>query len=121
MVPDEKKLGDGRACWLKTKTKLQHLWIQATQQHPRFPDPPDHSRATSLSDDEDGDEEIYGAHVISDSVKIEEEEDALTDIEETDAWEGIDNEELCQQLVDLSVCLNDDQSDMTWMPSRTRQ
>ena len=61
------------------------------------PDPPDHSRAPSPSDDEDGDEEIYGTHVISDSVKqvcIEDEDAALTDVEETDAWDGIDNEEL---------------------------
>jgi hypothetical protein len=63
------------------------------------PDPPDHSRAPSPSDDEDGDEEIYRAHVISDSVKqvcIEDEDVALTDVEETDAWDGIDNNKLCQ-------------------------
>ena len=71
--------------------------------------PYDHSRA---SDYDDGDEDIRRAYVISDSVKqvcIEEE-----DIEETDAWDGIDDEELSQQLVHL---LDDDRSDMTWMLS----
>ena len=60
--------------------------------------------------------------MISDSVKqvcIEDEENAaLTDIEETDAWDGMDDEELGEQLVDLAVCLNDDKSDMTWMPRK---
>ena len=52
------------------------------------PDPPDHSRAPSPTDDEDGDEEIYGAHVISDGVEqvcLEDEDAALTDVKETDA------------------------------------
>ena len=53
------------------------------------PDPPDHSCAPSPSDDEDRDEEIHGACVISDSVKqvcIEDEDNGdLTDIEETNA------------------------------------
>ena len=85
-------------------------------------DPHGHSRAPSPSNDDDGDEEIHGAYVISDSVKqvcIEEEDNAaLTDIEETDAWDGIDDEELSQQLVHLAICLDDDRSDMTWMLSK---
>ena len=79
----------------------------------------DHSCAPSApspSNDDDGDEEIHGAYVTSDSVKqvcIEEEDNAApTDVEETDAWDGIDDEKPSQQLVDLTICLDDDRSDM---------
>ena len=85
-------------------------------------DSSDYSRAPSPFEDEDEDEEIHSACVISDSVKqvwIEEKDNAaLTDIEETDAWDGMDNEDPGKQLVDLAICLDNDWSDMTWLLSR---
>ena len=78
-------------------------------------------QAQDLCGSEDSDE---GGWTVADSTREhhaeeeEEEEAAHTDIEEIDAWESVDNEDLCQQLVDL-VCLHgDDLLDETWLPSR---